>query len=104
MTHDPLCPWFGKTRTYYNSPVLRCQCKLIARVREDERDRNIDRWRKQVLAEADERRADGYAAALRGAVEALEVLPVAYDERQNDLPVVSRDAVLAAIEALGGVR
>jgi hypothetical protein len=30
--------------------------------------------------------------------KAVEALPVAYDERQNDLPVISRDEALAVID------
>ena len=34
MSHDPLCPWFGR----YKPRAYPCDCQLIARVREDEQE------------------------------------------------------------------
>lgn len=74
--HDPLCR--ASSGTF-------CDCPLIARVREDERTNEPPAWAY----------ANGYAAALRDAVEAVRLSPSA------DIELVERSQVLDAIEALG---
>ena len=88
MTHDPLCQM-----------PARCQCDLIARVREDERGKWSPMIRDSFI--------DGYAAALRDAVEAVkslahEVGPCFHNTSVGCTCV--RGEAVAAIEALGGER
>ena len=85
MTHDPLCladPATTNERCHY--------CRLIVAVREDERTNEPPAWAY----------ANGYAAALRDAVEAVEAL-------ENDgeyCKVIHSCEAVDAIEALGGQR
>ena len=90
MTHDPLCPLFDKARYPFSA---KCDCDLIARVREEERS-----YAKQTAAAVmayGEGKRDGYAAALRDAVEAVKAL------RDYKAWGILAKAV-ATIEALGG--
>lgn len=67
MTHDPLCPWFGSTEF---DTVISCDdCDLIARVREDERKKYETYSNARKVG-----REQGYSAALRDAVTAIEAL------------------------------
>ena len=112
MNHDPMCPYFpeqqgfggirsGVPSTQPYIPGVPCQCALIARVREDERG-----YAKQTSAAVmayGEGKRDGYAAALRDAVEAVKV--VGHDVHCN-LPFGNGcscplDDAVDAIEALG---
>ena len=96
MSHDPLCPRY-EAYIHEKSCAL---CDLIARVREDERGK--DHWQ---LSEQGKR--DGYAAALRDAVDncwgAVAEIPAVelWDGAKAAWWIVKADA-LAAIEALGG--
>lgn len=55
MSHDPLCP-------SPLAPPTSCECDLIAKVREDERDGRI----------ATTAYREGYAAAMRDGIAAIE--------------------------------
>lgn len=86
MTHDPLCA------TVLNTEMNEafCNCALISRVREDERE-----WsRKAAEQEYADRYGEGYVAALCDAVEAINAIPYPYTFRD-----FKRNAI-AAIEAL----
>lgn len=119
--HDPLCPMKRMEGADPRiSTTRKCECDLIARVVERERDerdllyetgladgRLLESEKAQREAHAyigahrDEWIEDGYATALRDAVEAVNGLPV----RQLEFwDVVARDHAVAAIEALGGER
>ena len=104
MDHDPLCIMHHPH--YPKHPLERCEyCDMIARVREDERDKLFpQRWgRAEQLEKA---RVNGwhagwnaakdefYAAALRNAIEAV----VAIDPL---MPCGCTYEAIAAIEALG---
>ena len=114
MNHDPMCPYFpeqqgfggirsGVPSTQPYIPGVPCQCALIARIREDERGKAV--WQRDLLW------GDGYAAALRDAVEAAKAAvtdddPDSVSDRYDccgcsTYDAIYRDAV-AAIEALGG--
>ena len=92
MTHDPLCPYPDPEYL----PDEFHHCRLIARVREDERA--YAKQTSTAIMAYDEGRRDGYAAALRDAVEAVKLSCSA------DIELVERSEVIAAIEALGGER
>ena len=86
--HDPMCP----SNEPANLPL--CRCDLIARVRDDERDKHIKGvW--------DNGYTHGYAACKSDAVEAVKGV-TAYAYLGTPLSVVQRDEAVAAIEALGG--
>ena len=109
MTHDPLCPApVCKDKCFACDWCLQgCKCAEYARVREDERAKAV--WQRDRLW------GDGYAAALRDAVEAVNGLPFLQYDRPAGVVTdagiasftgqyVNRDDALAAIEALGGER
>lgn len=110
MTHDPLCPYFPEQQGFggINSGVpstqpyiagVPCQCDLIARVREDEQSHVIGSVSLAAIGEANmQQYRNGYAAALRDAVEEVKLSCSA------DIELVERSEVIAAIEALGGDR
>lgn len=83
--HDPMCPTF-------KYPDDHCQCRLIARVREDERAKRRDDLLWQ----------DGYDTAKGDAVEAVKA-QLAYC-RVGGSPAIAQNKTVAAIEALGGER
>ena len=113
MTHDLLCPARGLGDHWAD---LCGDCKLIARVREDERktscaeelstdcpcyregrdvaDDDVTFWEPHYQAGY----THGYAVALRDAVEAVRLSPSA------DIELVERSQVISDIEALGGKR
>ena len=105
MSHDPYCPLreheVDHLDTYWcdESCEVDCQCDMIALVREDIRDCDAHgdtiRYRCQHYQQG---RKDGYAAALRDAVEAVRLSCSA------DIELVERSDVIATIEALGGER
>ena len=94
MTHDPMCPMIWDP-----TPFDCGLCDLIARVREDER--GYAKQTSTAIMAYDEGRRDGYAAAMRDAVEAVKAALTDDDGyvRQSEL-----DDAVAAIEALGGQR
>lgn len=95
MSHDPLCP----QATTMDGPWFAggCGlCRLIARVREDER--TYAKQTSTAIMAYDEGRKDGRTAALRDAVEAVKLSCSA------DIELVERTEVIAAIEDLGGER
>lgn len=103
MTHDPLCPTvnadvpFG---LFHDDVPDDCLfCALITKVREDER--GYAKQTSTAIMAYDEGRRDGYAAALRDAVEAVKAALTDDDGyvRQSEL-----DDAVAAIETLGGER
>ena len=95
--HDPLCPVAPGQMLV---GVRICECDLIARVREDER--GYAKQTSTAIMAYDEGRRDGYAAALRDAVEAVKGCPCPQGYATHKCSCWS-DAV-AAIEALGGER
>ena len=113
--HDPLCPTTTDPHGVAGDCDCDCNCDLIARVREDERG-----YAKQTSAAVmayGEGKRDGYAAALRDAVEAVKGLPPITDAYPTNSPaggeglsivtrtwLCNRDSAVAAIEALGGKR
>lgn len=105
MTHDPLCPMHPDYEFEHYccgscnpgavvpwEPV--CICTNLARVREDEAQGQSEALLKAQRVFLRE----GYAAALRDAVEAVKLSCSA------DIELVERSEVIAAIEALGGDR
>ena len=71
MTHDPMCPNIPERWDVEQSILwhAKCYCDVIARVREDERDKGdlgLIEWG------AERGYDDGYAAALRDAIEAVK--------------------------------
>lgn len=92
MTHDPLCPFAEwPEESCYQPDAGVSVCVLIARVREDE---------------AAKRRADliwqdGYDIALRDAIIAANNQRSKFKARDWDDAI---DAVVAAIQAIGGER
>ena len=77
MTHDPEC--------YVVKPAstsVVCICERIARVREDER--TYTKQTSTAIMAYDEGKRDGYAAALRDAVEVVE-------DRIQDLSTCNKD-------------
>ena len=107
MTHDPLCPnndprvqaaVASAMQSVGAMPTGYCQfCPVIARVREDEGGKREVTyvWDQD---EVDAMRQQGYAAALRDAVEAVKL------SLSADIELVERSQVIADIEALGGER
>ena len=87
--HDPLC-----LAGEYDD--CQCDCDLIARVREDERDCDAHgdtiRYR---CTHYQQGRKDGYAAALRDAAESVKAAAVRKDTSHD-----MRAVAVAAIEAL----
>lgn len=90
--HDLLCPLQALLEKPYGIAMSSCQCDLIARVREEER-----RQYSNYSNARNTGRRDGYAAALRDAVDAVAALPYL-----NAGAWVKRKDAIAAIEALGG--
>jgi len=69
MTHDPLCPSLLPFNTLEGWP---CQCNLIAKVRDEERSKDLDY--QYIAAQAE---ADGYRNALNDIVKQIEsMLPI----------------------------
>lgn len=109
MSHDPYCPLreheVDHTDTYWcdESCEVDCQCDMIALVREDMRDCDAHgdtiRYRCQHYQQG---RKDGYAAALRYAVEAVKSEWAKSRNETGDPPL--RMQVVTAIETLGGER
>lgn len=102
--HDPLCPaplcdWTGESGNDcmgYEDCHHLCQCDLIARVREDERDKR----------RADLIWQDGYDIALRDAVDAVKfrVHDLTNCMKNDDCHILARgaDLALSDIQALPG--
>lgn len=108
MNHDPLCEGGDCTCTIdqmqdghrIGCPFEDCNCDVIARVRNDERQKTFDAdWSEMgQLAAVRLFRGQAYAAALRDAVEAVNNQRSKFKARDWDDAI---DAVVAAIESLG---
>ena len=94
MTHDPLC---GCTPKGCKDCAL-CECQLITRVREDERQKTFDAdWSEMgQLAAIRIFRQQARRDALRDAVDVVKALPPAETATEG----FGRADALAAIEAL----
>lgn len=105
--HDPMC-WYAdpdKIPAVAVNDGWPCLCSLIARVREDERMRDDDYAYVSKQSEA-----EGYATALRDAVEAVKsrtlrgAFAASLDKHESFIAVSVIDSAVAAIESLGGER
>ena len=105
MTHDPMCPQYD---CWLDGCTVCDECALIARVREDERQKTFDAdWSEMgQLAAVRLFRMQAYADALRDAVEAVKA-QLRYHEfswgldDSEDGDWIRRDYAIAAIESLG---
>ena len=81
MSHDPMCP--NGEMTWLPETAICLRCVVIARVREDER--TYAKQTSTAIMAYDEGRKDGYATALRDAVEAVTVYADETHKHYGDL-------------------